>query len=1120
MSAILKEASLAQHQATHLTSSVWVSASAGTGKTYVLTNRILKLLLLQPYLKPSEILAVTYTKAAAREMENRIRSRLSEWVSLSDEALFKSLEMVLGEVPTPDQCVRARGLLLEVLEDGKGLNISTIHGFCQQILGAFPLESGVPVGFGLLEGQEESDLIRQVQDEVFSTFEKGDVPPEQQWCFNYLAEDIHESTLRDVFQDIVFNRRKFNKLFQRHGTVENVLNALAKALDIMPESWTPESVLEDMESYFSVPSELVDYAKSFADSKTKKMQTLGAEVLFFHNIQEEEKGPCWPRYARAFLTKDGSFRKSLVDAATKKSANGALIEQAFNQEQERVYKVEQLRKSYRSWLLTAAYLHIGYEMIQAYGESKQQQNVLDFDDLIQKTAELFLHQERQMWVRYKMDRKIAHVMLDESQDMDDEQWEIIRALIQEFYDGSGQKEITRTLFAVGDTKQSIYRFRGAQPYVFGDIRTYLEMQSDSNACEARNVSLKTSFRSSKTILDFVDRVFEAEEKQQALDDTQQVQHQAVRQEAPGWVEVWPLCKEEEQEEATIENWPLPIQQPEKTMSARRLVARKMAQAMKELVENKTLLSSTQKPASYGDMMVLLRGRTMMPEIIEALDELNIPHAGSDRIQLMQDVMVDDMLAWLKFLHTREDDLSLAQVLKSPVFNLSEEMLMTLSLARRKASLWSVLNGEMKQQLQEIITTISGLSVYEMVVFIINKTNFYNKYINASHEDVNSLHSFTEAMDNLLESALKYGSQNGGIAGFIYKIEAGEIELKKGLESAGKNVRILTAHGSKGLEAPIVFMPDTTQDYYRKMSRDYLLWQEDKTDVNLFLYRQGKGQTPQLQDELHEAEKQRIFEDEMRLLYVALTRAQERLYIGGAAVQGRLPENCWYAEIEKITEQLADFGDAKVLYHAPHQPIVEKETNTEEHRKLQVQSWIAMLPAKEETANTIRPAVKEIGEDVLTSDQKKLYQRGRLMHRLLELLPRSPEEERQQTATAWLDKMLPEDATLMKEKMVRDVMGVFAMYPEFFTENSKPEVSFITTVNGSKVEGRIDRLVVTDNTVTIVDYKTDQIIPNDMPESYAQQLKLYKQAMQKVFPEKEVEACIVWVCAETRVDKIA
>lgn len=1098
MSAILEKASKAQHQATVANHSVWVSASAGTGKTYVLTNRILKLLLLQPQLKPSEILAVTYTKAAANEMENRIRERLSDWACFNDEELYNSLEMVMGTPANPSQHARARSLLFSVLEDGKGLNINTIHGFCQQILGSFPLESGVPVGFSLLDDGESKDLIYQVQDNIFKQCENKELP-EHIW-FNYLVQDIHEMTLRDVFKDIVYNRRKFKKLFSKFSTVDGILNGLSAKLNIEQKKWDPQTVQEVLKGEMDLPEE-VKQCVNILNQGGKKAKERSENIDIFSRCINKQDG--WKNYANIFLTVKGEYRKQLVDAAIKKLPSGGETELILHKEQERVFSVENKRKSYKAWLLTAAYLHLGYKMIEEYKAEKCKQSVLDFDDLIEKTASLLNDQNSQMWVRYRMDRKISHVMLDEAQDIDDEQWEIIRSLIEEFFDGTGRTEFTRTLFAVGDTKQSIYRFRGAQPHVFGGVKEYLEHQKESQGYNTQNISLQTSFRSSKTILNFVDMVFANEEKQVALDDKVSTTHTAVKQDAPGWVEVWPLCKDDEKEKEDVLPWPLPVKQQEKTESARRNLAKKMADSISKLISNKTLLSSTNKPVCYGDIMILLRGRTMMPEVIEALNNAGIPNSGADRMLLTQDIIVSDMLAFLKFLHWNEDSLSLAQVLKSPLFNIGENILMETALKAKNTFLWQALKGAEKDAIQEIIDQSKNLSVYEILVLILTKLDGYSKYFAALGQKGASINTITEPMDTFLEVALSFAKHD--LAGFIKAVESNDVDLKKGLESAGKNVRILTSHGAKGLEAPVVYMPDTTQDYYAKMTRDYLLWQEDKNETEMFLYRQRKEDSPNLQGDMQQAEKERIFEDEMRLLYVALTRAQERLYIGGSEVRGKLPENCWYSEIANITDNLMDFGESKVLHDAPNSPILEEETLEVTGVSKQLPPcWVNVKAAKE---GIVQKTLETLEKNELNDDLTKLYQRGRLMHRLLEFLPELAPEKRRVAGLSWLNKMLPNETDEYITSMLDGLMKVFNGYPEFFTKNSRAEVAYITE---NSFEGRIDRLVVDENSVTIIDYKTDQQIPAKMPEKYKLQLQKYIKAMHKVFPNKNIKAAILWV----------
>jgi ATP-dependent helicase/nuclease subunit A len=1102
MQAILQEASKVQHQATVEGRSVWVSASAGTGKTYVLTNRILKLLLTQPHLQPSEILAVTYTKAAAKEMENRLRKTLAEWAMLDNASLVENLESVLGTKPTPQQQARAKELLFSVLEDGKGLNISTIHGFCQQILGAFPLESGISVGFSLLEGTEEREMILAIQDAVFQLCEDPETE-EHQW-FNYLVQDIHELTLRDVFRDIVYKRRKFHKLFEKFATVENILAELSNKLGIENEQWTPEKVKIALSQDMHLPKEVQECAEVLNEGGAT-VQKSAADIVSF--VQADDPYQAWANYSKIFLTASGEPRKKLTDAKVKKHPRGAEVELILNQEQERVLAVEEKRKSYRAWLLTAAYLHLGYKMIDEYKTEKARQSLLDFDDLIEKTANLLNNRESKSWVKYRMDRKIAHVMLDEAQDIDDDQWVIIRALVDEFYDGVGSSELTRTLFAVGDVKQSIYRFRGAQPHVFGSIREYLEHQKNTKSYDTQSVSLQTSFRSSKTILNFVDKVFAEEEKQTALDNTMSTKHKAVKSDYPGWVEVWPLCEDNEPEEQEDTLWPLPIQAQDQKESARKLLSKKVADSIQSLIQSKTLLAATQKPATYGDIMILLRGRTMLPDIIEALNAAGVPHSGADRLTLNQDIMVSDILAFLRFIHYPQDSVSLAHVLRSPFFGVSEKALMETGLKARKEniSLWQTLTGDTKNKLQEILEKSRHSTVYDMAVLILTQLDGYAKYFATLGQKDSPVATVTEPLEAFLEIALKFAK--GDLAGFIHAVESSEMEFKKGLESAGKNVRIITSHGAKGLEAPVVYMPDTTQDYYAKMSRENLLWQEHNNEAQLFLYSQRKEDAPTLQQEIQQAEKDRIFADEMRLLYVALTRSQERLYIGGAEVKKKCPDNCWYNEISTVMDGLYDFGDAKVMHDTANTPIEEKLLETEEvHYSGTVPQWVAEQPAHEHKPVMVT-ADEALDTNIMDKDLIKLYRRGKLIHRLLEFLPDVTPIEHTTTGLDWLRKVLPDGEDKELNAMVKSATDVIQGYPQFFGENSKAEVGYVADKN---MEGRIDRLVVEEDTITILDYKTDQKIPEKMPEKYRKQLQKYVEAVAKIFPEKQVKAAIIWV----------
>lgn len=1123
---IILSATQRQEVAADVSGSTWVSASAGTGKTYVLTGRILRLFMADHKLTPSQILAVTFTKAAAREMENRIRSRVGQWATCSTESLTEELTNILGRAPEERDVRRARSLFALVLDEG--ININTIHGFCQQILARFPLEAGVSPGFRLVEGTESAELLASARSRVFQKASEG--RGQCPWAFSYYASNLSEKALGEALDAFVYNHRRFRRLFDRKGGLENTLAELAKTLNV-PQRMIPEEALRDANNMRRIAplwkNQLQELAVEMIGASSKRASDYGEKIATFWNT--EEKISRFESYKSAFLKRTGEPQS--VEYVVSKKLVEAMphLADIYVKEQQRILAMQEQWNAQSAYLLSASYLHLGEEILQTYMEQKKRQNVLDFDDLIHHSAALLGDETKSAWVRYRMDSGICHVLLDEAQDTDSDQWQIVQSLIDEFYAGMGQHdEQNRTFFAVGDIKQSIYRFRGAEPHVFGSMRSYLEHQQETADHTVNIVELNASFRSTEAVLNFVDQVFEETNRKNAVDDlVESIEHKVAQVGFSGRVELWPLVEKQDDKDKEVELWPLP-QRREKMVDSKTLLADKVAESIQAMLNGADVLATTGRPVSAGDIMILLRSRSLMPSLISAFDRLSLPHTGADEVNLSEDSVVDDLLALLKFLNNPNDDLSFAQTVRSPLFALTDEELYEVHQNRKSGSLWSAFYGMEKwrsqsEQLKCLLKESGFLAPYEMLMLALNVLDARGKF--AAAGGAGAMRRVSDAVDAVLESALSWQRRHRGtLTGFIHDFATTSQVLKRELEGAGARIRMLTAHGSKGLEAPIVIMPDASRNFYSNMKDDRPMWQVDEHGVDeLFLHRvTPKQNAPKLQAKLEDEEKERIFRDEMRLLYVALTRAKERLYIGGVHGRNYKPEASWYGHIKEAVEDRKDWqeeGENLVLHHASQFPIALKEADEEtEAEESALPNWMLTNAVKEQAESVLQASdpVKKEGalEKLKNQPSVDIYKRGKIVHKLLEVLPTFAEDEREFRGEAYLDVAAVDMSERQREKMLTAALNVIQNHPELFSENSRAEVSLSAEdASGKRIEGVADRLVITENEVWVVDYKTNADVPSEVPEVYRKQLGIYRKALARIFPNHEIKAAILWTSAE-------
>ncbi len=1034
-------AAVSQRLAAHPHHSAWVAASAGSGKTKVLTDRVLNLLL--EGCVPERILCLTFTKAAAAEMATRVRSHLSAWAIASDHDLQLSLRTLQNIPPSPEKVERARTLFGLTLDTPGGLKIQTIHSFCQSLLKRFPLEAGLSPFFTVMDDTKRKALIQKAFYKVM-----------EDPSFSELALRFSETTFEDFNEFILTERGRFENL-----------KSSSQGLGALPPQMTLENGIKASLPLFQHGSP-TDQAR-------------GDALTRFLTLSQEDQGERFEEYLSLFFTQGGERRARLL---TQKLAKAyPHLEETLEREACRLSAWIEQRNTREVMTVSDALLEYAQNFLKTIDAFKKLESLLDYEDLILKTAAL-LKNPGCHWVLYKLDGGLDHILVDEAQDTSPSQWQVVRAIAEEFYANAAADPRNRTLFIVGDSKQSIYSFQGADPAVFTqmqqDLRTFAKMSEK----KWEDVDLNVSFRSTPEILTLVNAVFPTFSP-----------HLPSRKEAQGHVEVWPLVTKEA--DIALEAWQLPLTQAPKESPQKRL-SQQIAQTIHSWLKGGGPLS---RPVTPGDILILVRRRTAFVDIlIRALKEYNVPVAGVDRLWLLAGLGVQDLLKIGEFLLLPEDDLTLATVLKGPLFDLSEEDLFTLAHGRKEESLWQrLLRDEKYDKITSVLKDLLGqtdfLTPFALYSHILGPLAGRAKWHAHLGPEV------LDSLDEFLNLCLVFQEEKTpSLQGFLQWISEEVIELKRDLDQSNQ-VRVMTVHGSKGLQAPIVFLPDTTQlpvdlppfGFHQQS----LVWLPSlPKDIPL---------TKALKQELRD--KQR--EEYWRLLYVALTRAEDALYVCGW--EGSAEES-WYSRtlgaIQKVGEEFEGGWRLSSVENRENPP-----PQKEEDLPFLLPQWLKTNPAFEATPKLVLPSQEEeesIHTPSLYGDFGQM--RGTLIHKLLEILPNVEEARREKAALRYLcNEGVSEDRAL---NILSSAQKVIKVYPDLFGPSSRGEVPFMGYLEDSLLSGQIDRLIITDETILIVDFKTHGIVPETLdkiPKTYIKQMAFYHTALAAMYPDRLITCALLW-----------
>jgi ATP-dependent helicase/nuclease subunit A len=1098
--------------------SAFVAASAGTGKTHVLTNRVLRLML--DGTPPRRILCLTFTKAAAAEMANRINHRLGEWAALTDSELRSALEELTGRRAEAEALGTARALFARVLDEPGGLRIKTIHSFCESLLARFPLEARVAPHAQVIDERTAAELLDQAREEVLSrALREPDSALAR--ALGTVTAQVGDRRFTELIAELVQERRRFLRLSDRYPGIEALVAATYRRFGVGPED-TAESVLAAASAAgrFDGPG-LKGAAEAMLQGSAVDKKHGAVIIGWLDDPAGRVDG--FRDYLSVFFTKDGwgGGRKQLAHAQTLKILGdaGAILAA----EAERLERVRERLKAVTVAGASAALVRLGHALLETYEAIKRRRAVLDYDDLILIARDLLNERGAAAWVLYKLDGGIDHILIDEAQDTSPEQWQVIAALAEEFFAGAGAREELRTIFAVGDEKQSIFSFQGAEPAAFEDMRRHFERRVRAAAQDFENVELHLSYRSTPAVLRAVDQTFARTEASDGLTaEARPISHRAHREGHAGVVELWPTARP--REAADRGEWELPLH-PHEAGSARAQLAERIADQIDRWLKDGEVLEARGRPIRPGDIMVLVRRRdAFVDELLRRLKQRRVPVAGADRMVLTEQLAVMDLMALARFVLLPEDDLSLAEVLKSPLIGFDDDTLFTVAHGRGHKTLWQALKERCGQApaLRAAYDELSGLLAkadfmppYEFFAEVLVVRRGRQRLLERLGLEAN------DPLDEFLNLALAYDRVHApSLQGFIDWLEAGQAEVKRDMEQGQDQVRVMTVHGAKGLEAPIVILPDTC----RVPATDpRLFWLEDG-DEPAFLWPPRVALDEDVCRAAREAARRRREQEHRRLLYVAMTRAEDRLYVAGWEGRNGRADGCWYDHIHQALSgmdgvaTLAD-GELRVDDRQTAEPQERRPGDSAVEPGGPLPAW-ALSPPKPEPSppRRLAPSRPEDAEPAVRSplgeDDGARFRRGLLIHRLLQSLPELPERRRAAACRRYLERRAPDLNAEARREIAAQTLAVLRdpAFAPLFGPGSRAEVPLAGRVGDEVISGQVDRLAITDDAVLVVDYKSSRAPPEreaGVPTVYLRQMAAYRAILREIYPDRPVRCALLW-----------
>jgi ATP-dependent helicase/nuclease subunit A len=1137
--AAYEAATRAQAIAAEPTRSAYAMANAGSGKTKVLIDRVARLLLRRPDGRPGatpdSILCITYTRAAASEMLSRLFRTLGNWAVMEDEKLSRELATLEGGAPeeyTHDRLKAARALFAKALETPGGLRIETIHAFCARVLRRFPLEAGVVPGFVELEDEDARRIWQEAKAEAIRLAAR-DYPD----ALALIAREAGNEGALTALDDLRASSGASRAFCVRHAfDIQSIEAALRGA--IHPPEEGPEVLLANAMTRDLPTARLrlaIGALQTGKSTDTKLAETLTAV------LNAPDPKAAYEAYTPVFLKTDGEFREK--NPFTKGAvAAGPVVEELFSAEVPLGTEVQRFRKlrddlkKAEAFARNLALFRVGVPALMAYSKEKARRGALDFDDLIDRMRDLLTTDGMSGWVLYKLDGGLSHVLLDEAQDTSPSQWELIRALTYEFRSGQGKdyNQDPRTLFIVGDEKQSIYSFQGADPAKFLEEARALALNDTS----AKAVEMKMSFRSCPEILTYVDTVWNTAppidvpfgaDRPSTADVTE---HIAKRRDEHGWIDLWPLAAPDPEPETDA--WDRPVDALRMT-SPKVKVAQAVADRVKQMISGGAAVwgaDGKRRPAKAGDVLILVRERRggLFEALIHAMKARGIPVAGADRLRLTDYIGVQDCLNLMRFALLPSRDLALAEILRGPFIGLVDDDRYLFELAAGRTdqeTLWSRVQASDDPDVKRAADFLRSLlerrhlPPYEFLSSVLDQPDAEGV---TGWERINARLGppARDPLEALLSQALAHDATGpSSMQAFVASLEATPVEIKRDLAEAGQEVRVMTVHGAKGLQSPIVILPDTTAK--PKLETDAIL------EVGgAAIWAPRKDADIPASEAARAIAQAKAHEEHRRLLYVALTRAQDHLLIAGhwygstKAGAAGYDANSWYALCRGAMDALGVEADEAGIMQFGTPLRAETGLKDSLTSISGLPDW-ARLPPDTDTqarklmapSSLLEPKTKVVAP--FDPKREARLRRGRLIHSLLQHLPEMPEHTRRAAGLAMLERE-PHLTRAQREEMLQAAESILTdpALKELFGPGSRAEAAVIGTSDelpgNTVINGRVDRLIVTPDRVLVIDFKTDQPAPDaveDVAESYILQMAAYRAVLARAFPQRKVSAILCW-----------
>lgn len=1096
-------------------SHVWLSASAGTGKTHVLTSRVFRLLL--GGVPPERILCLTFTKAGAAEMANRVHERLAAWVRMDDTVLFRDLE-ALGEDSGPEARAKARLLFAKVLEaTGGGLKIQTIHSFCTTLLAAFPGEAGLIPGFRPLDERGQAELARATLVEMVVA-----------------AEEHGDDALLDALSalSLKLGEAEAEGYLMRCGRAHAMLDALSddpRAYLLrrlgLPEGDIAEALAEacadgvfDCDAVRTVIAANRDWGTKTGDKVAEALETWLATPA-------RERADALDTILGAICTGKGEVRKD---------------QQKLGTDAERVADACRALAAMRdlhAWACRAAQgLLAGRAFARAYAEAKRRKGMVDFDDLIGWTVRLLREGEMAEWIRYKLDQGIDHILVDEAQDTNRDQWRIVDSLVEEYFqiDPDGGERL-RTLFVVGDDKQAIFGFQGTSPDAFRGAQDGFSARARIADQPFAVLPLSESFRSVPAVLEVVDATLAHVGPEAAGLSASPPAHASARLH-PGRVELWQPTviaagndddadADAEADIAGDEDWSADHVRAHATMIARQVKAWTMSPAP-------LMLAAKGRAAAPGDVMILVRSRSELARLIVArLFEEGVPVAGIDRLRLQAPLAVRDLVAAMRFAAQPEDDLNLANLLVSPLIGWDQDRLMALARRPRGQSVWAWLraseDAESLGPLRGLLAAADFMTPYDYLERILSgDMQGRQRLLSRLGPEAG------DAIDELLNAARGFEREgNPSLQHFIDWFENGESDIKRELGKSSDAVRVLTVHGSKGLEAPVVILADACFDPALQQRDSAIDWMIDEAEeLTLPVLKPGKSERHGPIADAVKAATNREMQEHWRLLYVAMTRAEEVLAVSGALgprARGVTPETSWHRAVEgamtalgAMAESAPDGPDRLVWQGRQSLPPAKPATAVVSAApdRPDLPAWLhAPAPKEARPPRPLAPSAA-IDDDMAYPPPgpalRQAARRGTALHALFERLPGVDAMERRRVADLWLERQAGFADGAERAALVDEAMGIIGdpRFAALFGPEALAEAPVAATVEGIVIAGTIDRMLIEDDRVLLVDFKTGLKAPltaDEVPTAHRRQMAAYAAALNVIFPDRRIDAALLY-----------